>query len=277
MSANNNPYAPPQSNVDVGTAVSDSGFIEDGRTRPAGDGVRWITQAIKMFFAPLWWKWVVVMIIYFAVTTCIAVVPFLGIANLFIGPILSAGIAYAADSQRRTGDFAIGDSFKGFNAAGQLLLLGLVVLGACILMGVLAAVSLGLDGLRMLQVADPTDPYAILGMVWKVVLIAFVVAVPLIAATVFAPALIMLHGLPAFRAMKSSFVGTFKNVLSGLVCAIALFAIFIAVVVVAIPVVAILGSGMAQFALPFVSLLIFAPVGMLLPYTMYRSIFTKPA
>ena len=260
MSANN-PYAPPQANVaDLSPDPSDGSFIESGRSRPIGDGARWIGQAARMFFAPTWWKWLVVLIMFFALSLVIAFIPIINIVNVFFGPVLSAGVAYIADAQRRTGDFAIGDAFKGFNVIGQLLLVGLMMFLASIVVVVCLMFSIGLEGLESFANGsiDPSNPGAILAMMWKGLVVAFILWIPIIAATMFAPALIMLHGLTAFSAMKSSVLGTFKNVLPGILCAILICLLLIA---------SVLTVG--------VGFLITAPILTLLTYTIYRGIFTE--
>ena len=260
MSANN-PYAPPQANVaDLSPDPSDGGFIEGGQSRPIGDGVRWIGQAARMFFAPPWWKWLVVLIMFFVLTMVIAFIPFLNIVNVFFGPVISGGIAYIADSQRRTGDFAIGDAFKGFNAIGQLMLVGLMVFLASIVVVVCLMFSIGLEGLANFANGsiDPTDLRAIFAMLWKGMLVAFILWIPIIAATMFAPALVMLHGLTAFSAMKSSMLGCFKNVLPGILCGI---------LIILICIVSVIPIGLG--------FIVTAPILTLLSYTIYRGIFIE--
>jgi uncharacterized membrane protein len=101
------------------------------------------------------------------------------------------------------------------------------------------------------------DPTALMSINFLLALLVYLLfALPIVAATYLAPALIMLHDLKPGEAMKMSFVAVFKNVLPGFVFGLVLIVVFC---VSAIP----LGLG----------LLITLPVSMISIYTMYRDIF----
>jgi uncharacterized membrane protein len=81
---------------------------------------------------------------------------------------------------------------------------------------------------------------------------------PLMAAYWFAPALAMLHDVPAVPAMKESFLACFRNFVPMLVYGLVMAALAIAAV---IP----LGLGF----------LVWVPVLLATTYTSYRSVFTE--
>jgi uncharacterized membrane protein len=262
MSEDKNLYAPPQANVaDPTPEPSETGFIEGGRTAPMSAGARWVRDAMVIFFGrPL--KWLVVVIVLCALLLVLSLVPVVNLFTTFLVPILGAGIAYLAEAQRRTGNFAIGDVFKGFGAIGQLLLIGAVMLAGSIIIGVCMVAFMGFEGLAELMAGGAAvDPQAVQGMLanlWRGLLLGIALSIPITAATYFAPVLVMLHGMTAFDAMKNSFFGTFKNILSGLVFFVVMFLLMI---VSLIPI----GLG----------LLISVPVLMLSTYAAYRGIFIE--
>jgi uncharacterized membrane protein len=90
-------------------------------------------------------------------------------------------------------------------------------------------------------------------------LVAAALAVPLVAAYWFAPALVVMNDLSPLAAMKASFVGCFRNFIPFLVYGIVMtFFAFIAM----IP----LGLGF----------LVWLPLAITSTYVAYRRIFTEP-
>lgn len=258
MAETNNRYAPPSANVaDPAPPASDDVLIPNGRVAPPGDGAKWIGAAFSLFFKRPW-MWLGLLLVLFVILIAASLVPFVNFISSLLWPAFAAGIAYAADLQRRTGDFSIGDAFRGFGgpAFRQLIIVGVVMILSSALMFVVMAIvvdmnaALGLMGIRTLDYQVVTPQF------WLGLLVAFALALPIAAATYFAPPLIFMHGLSAPDALKMSLFGAVKNILAGLVYGVLLMLLLF---VSAIP----LGLG----------LLITMPVAMLTFYTSYRGIF----
>jgi uncharacterized membrane protein len=88
-------------------------------------------------------------------------------------------------------------------------------------------------------------------------LVALLVAVPLLAAFWFAPALVFMHGVRPVEAMKASLGASFRNFLPFLIYGIIMFVLAI---IAAIP----FGLGM----------LVLVPLSITTAYASYRDIFT---
>ena len=154
-----------------------------------------------------------------------------------------------AGFRRNTGYlFAIGLLY----ALGELVLLavmgafaGFPLVGA-ILSGDPEAMARGLNDVDVVRVAIGA-------------LVALALAVPLMAALWFAPALAMLHGVPALTAMRASLVACLRNTLPMLLYGVLMAALLL---VAMVPL--------------FLGLLVWLPLAIATAYTSYRSIFTEP-
>jgi uncharacterized membrane protein len=265
MNESRNPYAPPVADVaDVPGADSNPGgtFIPNGRSVPIGNGVQWMTKAFQLFFqAP--GKWIVVCLILIVISFVSSFVPLGSLAMTVFWPVIGGGVLYAIHQQRTQGSFEIGAIFSGFGPRlGQLAIVGVILLLTFPLAMVVFAVFLGADIARMITMGgDGMDPLLFEGMFLRAILASLVyllLAIPIIAATYLAPALVMLHGIRAVDAAKMSFIGLIKNILPGL-----LFGIVMSFVVLISMLPLMLG------------LLVTLPVAMIATYTMYRDIFVE--
>lgn len=204
--------------------------------------------------------WAAALILIFIGYIVLSVIPLVKFIVQLLAPFVSAGIAIAADQQRRTGKFELGALLVGFKKqpASLLAVSGVVILAAIVFVSVLAIfIGTGAFGM-MLDRAQP-DPSIFLGAkFWWAFLAGIAVMLPVSLATYLAPQLIVLHAQPAVTAMKMSLIGCLKNILPGIVfflCSIVL------VVVSMIPL--------------FLGLLITIPIMILTSYTVYRDIFVE--
>lgn len=258
-----NPYSPPSAHVADHAERPDLGaetFIPNGRSLPAGRGAGWIGDAWRLLKAQPG-KWAIAMLLLLVFYIVISILPLVNIFSSFVGPFVTAGIAMAADEQRRKGTFEIGTLLGGFNrnpvsllaVAGVFFLLFIVI-------AVVIMVTIGGSVVTQLLLGKQAEAAAALmapGYL-LMVLICLALALPVIAATYLAPALIVLHEQPAMVAMKMSLIGMFKNILPGIVfglCGLGL------TILASIP----LGLG----------LLIVIPLMFITNYTMYRDIFIE--
>ena len=258
-----NPYSPPSAHVADQAErpdPSDETFIPNGRSLPAGRGAGWIGDAWRILKAQPG-MWAVSMLLLVAFYIVISIVPLVNIFSSFVGPFVTAGIALAADQQRRTGTFEINTLLGGFSrnavsllaVAGVIFLLFIVIAVVIMLTiggSVAAALFLGKQAEAAASLMAPG--YALM------VLVCVALALPVIAATYLAPALIVLHDQPAMVAMKMSLIGVFKNILPGIVFGLC-------------------GLGLTILAsIPlFLGLLIVIPLMFITNYTVYRDIFIE--
>ena len=258
-----NPYAAPIAHVadheDRPDSTDGGRFVPYGRSLPAGRGVGWIGDAWRLLRARpgMWAAGLLLLLIAYIVLSLIPLV------NLFLQlatPFFVAGIAMAADQQRRTGTFELGALLAGFNKRpGSLLAVSGLVIGAIIVFMIVLAVFIGPNiSLPMMRGGNPDPTLFLSARFWLAILIGLALMVPMAFATYLAPQLIVLHDQPALTAMKMSLVGSFRNILPGIVfllCGMVLF------VVSMIPL--------------FLGLLVSIPIMVITNYTVYRDIFVE--
>ena len=261
MSDPKNPSAPPVAPVGDGEHVGgppDAGrFVPYGRSLPPGRGAAWIGDAWRLLRAQpgMWAAALILMLVAYIVLSLIPLVNFF--ADLLV-PFACAGLALAADEQRRTGNFELRSLLGGFERhMVPLLVVGVATFLAGIVFLAVLAVFLGADVFGAMTGGFQPEPSTVMTLrFWLAVMIGLALMLPVICATYLAPQLIVLHDQPAVVAMKMSLAATVKNVLPGLVfglCALGML------IVSMIPL--------------MLGLLITVPILAITNYTVYRDIF----
>jgi uncharacterized membrane protein len=170
----------------------------------------------------------------------------------------------ACRSLERGGEFELEHLFSGFKTRfGSLVIVGLLSLLGWIAIFLVFAMFVGFSVLTAMLTGSPDNMIVAVGAsampILLGALVAAALAVPLVAAYWFAPALVVMNDLSPLAAMKASFVGCFRNFIPFLVYGIVMtFFAFIAM----IP----LGLGF----------LVWLPLAITSTYVAYRRIFTEP-
>jgi uncharacterized membrane protein len=218
-----NPYqAPTAATADIATQADADGYTGEIARLPAGDGVVWISDGWEMFKAAPG-TWIGIALVFAVLALGTSLVPLIGSFGWnILMPIFVGGMMLACDAARRGEAPTFGHLFEGFNRqAGQLALVGVIylagvlvlVLGAGILTAIgLSAFAFDLEG----AFSGGGDATAVLIAI-LFLLVVLAVTVPLVMSVWFAPALVILHDVPAFEAMKRSFQGCLANILPFLV------------------------------------------------------------
>jgi uncharacterized membrane protein len=195
---------------------------EGGFAVGAGRGTAWWSEGWALFAAsPV--VWIVIAILYLAILMGLSLIPIIGqIASALLHPALTAGVMLGCRAQSRGGELTVGHLFAGFGERlGALVILALLFLAAWIAIAfvtfalLVAAIGTG-TAMALLSGDAVRMGVAVLSMLSVGALIALLVAllfvVPLLMATWFAPALVVLRGDEPLAAMKNSFVGCLRNV-----------------------------------------------------------------
>ena len=242
----------------------------DGWAVPAGHGVDWWRSAWRLFTAAPG-IWLVITILYIAIMMALSFVPLLGqIAVSLLNPVFVGGLMLGCREQDRGGVLTPSHLFAGFSEKlGALVIVALLYLAgwfvvACVTFA-LAFAMVGGGVLAALASGDAMQAgYAALATMGLTALLATLVglllAIPLLMAFWFAPALVVLRGDEPWSAMKTSFHACLRNIPPFLVYGLLglLFAIL-----ACIPL--------------FLGLLVLIPVGIATVYTSYKEIFGVPA
>ncbi len=193
----------------------------------AGNGIAWWSEAWRLFaLSP--WVWIAITVIFFVIVVCLHFVPLLGsVASTVLSPVLAAGVMAGCRAQDRGGELTINHLFSGFSdRLTPLLVLGLLYLAGTmvilLVVFVIAVGTIGMSGIGVLMAGDPAQAtlatFATLGFgALLAALVGTLIALPLMMAYWFAPALVMLRGDEPVAALKASFFACLANVMPMLV------------------------------------------------------------
>jgi uncharacterized membrane protein len=226
----------------------------------AGRGWTWLAEAFDMFRQQPG-TWIGILIIYVVILLAAALIPGASLLTTLAGPVFSGGIMLGCSSQASGQGVKVSHLFEGFSGSrlGQLVLLAVIYLGACLLLGlVVVLVALLGFGLSPSHLASGTVPDDYLLPLMLVILVALALYIPVAMGMWLAPALIALDGVEAFAAFKLSFRACLLNFVPFLVYGV-------------------VGLVLALLAtLPiFLGWLVVAPVFFISIYTSYRDMFPR--
>lgn len=237
--------------------------LVEPRATAAGAGMDWIGEGWRLFArAPL--MWIISIFVMLVITIVVGIVPFIGTLALQVAqPVFIAGYMVACRSLETGGDFELEHLFAGFKKNfSSLLIVGLVFLGGSIALFLVFAFFAGFGILMAYMNGGMNDVYPALmasGMsILLGTLVAVALSVPLLMLYWFAPALVMLHDMAPWAAMKASFRGCLKNVIPFIVYG---FVMLLLCFVAMIPI--------------LLGFLIWIPVAIASTYAAYRSIYTE--
>lgn len=237
-------------------------LVVPGRHLPGGAGLAWIGDGWRLFRkAKL--MWVIAVVMLFIVMLALNFIPGFGtLAFQVLNPVLTAGFVVACRHLETGGEFELEHLFAGFQKHFmRLLLVGIAFIVASALLLVAFGAIFGFEAMQAFIEGD-AEKMAVaageapLGMTLGV-LVGVALTLPLVAATWFAPALIVIHGMRPAEAMKASLFGCFGNLIAFL-----LYGLVMGVLLV----LAILPAGLGM--------LVWMPVLIASNYAAYRAIFT---
>ena len=231
------------------------------RGMPLGAGVQWISTGWEMFKAAPG-PWVGILLVYIIVTGVVSLLPFLNIINVVLYPILTAGLVAACEAQRTGSAPTFEHLMVGFRKDAA----NLALVGVFYLIGVLLViVVVGGGGLAamlpfILAASWGGDQFtmtpAMIGIIAVCVVLLFFLTMPLAFTMAWAPALVSVHQMAPFEAVKRSLAAAVRNWLPLLIFAT------IAVVLMAVAMIP-LGLG----------LLVWGPVMIIATWASYREVF----
>jgi uncharacterized membrane protein len=260
---------PPRSDPDAGFPGQASVAPRSPAAVAAGNGVSWWTEGWRLFAASPW-VWIAITLVFLLITILASLVPLIGsFASTILAPVLAAGMMAGCRALDRGEALTINHLFAGLSERlGSLLVVGLLCLAGTVaivvVMMAIAVGTIGMSGISALMSGDPVQGgltmLATLGLGAMVATLAgMLVALPLMMAYWFAPALVMLRGDEPVAAMKASFVACWINIGSMLVYGL---------VGIVLAIVATIPFGLGW--------LVLAPVLATSIYASYKDIFRAP-
>lgn len=253
-----NPYAAPKAAVADPTAPGRGTFIAGGRGVAAGRGTSWIGEAWGLFRRSpgLWIGITVVAMVIFLVA---GFIPLLGpIATTIFGPVFAGGIMLGCRALEEGGELEFSHLFAGFrDKFGTLVAIGALYLAGTVAVMVIVGIIFGAGIFAMVGMGgEQADPAALVATMGIGILVMLALMLPLVMAIWFAAPLAVLSDQNAFDAIKGSFTGCLKNVVSFLVYGVVMLVLSI---VASIPL--------------FLGWLVLGPVLAASVYTAYRDIY----
>ena len=249
----------------TGTPDDDLKLVLPGRIDPPGAGWTWIAEGWRLFAkSPV--MWIASIVLLFIIALALGFIPIIGqIGFQLLTPVFSAGFVVACRAIERGGEFELEHLFAGFKKNfGNLVIVGLLTLLGWVAIFLVFAMFVWFSVLTAMLTGSADNMAVALGASTMTILlgslVAMALAVPLVAAYWFAPALVVMHDMSPLSAMKVSFFGCFRNFVPFLVYG--LIMMFFAILAV-IP-----------FGLGF---LVWLPVAIASTYVAYRRIFTQGA
>ena len=231
-------------------------------------GLRWIGMSFSIFGkSPS--IWIVMIIIYFGISYLLASIPILVLLPTLLAPAFNAGFMYGAKEVDNGNMLEIDHLFAGFKQRlRSLFRLGMLYFMANLI--IIAVVSVLLESLAdeasiaaMSQATTTMELEQILiqhpdllAALLKALMVGFVLSIPLVMASWFAPALVMFHQLTPTKAMLLSIKACNKNMMAFLVYGVLMIPILLLALV--------------PFAL---GLLIILPVIFISQYCSYKATF----
>lgn len=171
------------------------------RVRPAKAAFDWFKQGFNIFNQHKL-AWVGVTLAVYLMLLVLSVIPVVG---PIVGNILLAGLFPLAHAAFHTKQFEHKKVFEGFKQSLmpllQVTLVNLLAVIACY------AIAAQITGFKQLATPSINDVY-------QTIIVFLILYAPVILAMLFAPALIILHKISVWQAIKMSFVGGFKNSIS---------------------------------------------------------------
>jgi uncharacterized membrane protein len=197
------------------------------RTASAGSGGAWWKEGWHLF-ARSPFVWIAVTLLYVLIMIALSAIPLVNmIAPSILGPVFAGGVLSGFREVDRGAEAKISYLFASFNERlVPLAVLGLLYLVATfvivLIAGAVLLFGIGVEGLKALLSGDPVQSAsAMLGAIGYTMLLAILVGlllgIPVAMAFWFAPALVALEGSDPIAAIKRSFEGCLRNILSMLV------------------------------------------------------------
>jgi uncharacterized membrane protein len=196
-------------------------YLETGRAVPVGHGVEWIASGWRMFKRQAG-VWVLLALVFALIFIGLSFVPIVGqLAVTLLTPVFVGGMMLGCRRAANGEEIELGDLFAGFrHSTGTLVMVGLIALGLVIAIMVVVMVMTGASMLAAF--AAPSTGLSSVGVMLSVLLM-LALAIPVNMAMWFAPALVVLNGQSAPRALLQSFKASLKNIVPFLVYGIVLF------------------------------------------------------
>lgn len=230
-----------------------------------GRGWQWVQEGFQLFLrSPL--QWIIMSLVLTGVMYLLSRLPYVGVPLIYLlSPIPVAGMMVACRHLEAGRELSVNYLLWGFReGAAHLVTLGGVFVVAQILIGALVTSLAGPEAQQLIlsgAVLDPKSvPLEAANRLFSAMMVGMMFMVPVALMLWYAPALVVLDGVPATRAMMLSLRACLANVLPTLFYSFAMLLLLMLVVIS-------LGFGV----------FVWLPVAIASTYRSYTEIFVRDA
>jgi len=163
----------------------------------AGQGWTWIADGFALFKkAP--GIWIALAVVLIVIQLVLGLIPFVGaIATVLLLPALTGGLMLGCEALQRGDSLEVSHLFAGFKEhTGNLIALGAFNIVALIIVLIPVFVIVGVGAVVGMMKGDATGAVALGGSFMLALLVFLSLIIPVAMALWFAPALVVLRGLP---------------------------------------------------------------------------------
>jgi hypothetical protein len=258
LNQSDNPFRPPEAEIEPVHRTDQGQLLADPRAVPAGNGLEWISAGWELFKASPW-LWIGMLLVTFACFMVASFIPLVGMLSSWLFPMFLGGWMIGCQRMADSGELLFEDLFAGFSRHFKpLAIASLIYLGATVVLTIVAMVIAGMVGFGVAMLSGGDGATTMVIAILLGALIAMALMVPLLMMIWFAPALIVLNQVAPVEALKMSFQGCLRNIMPFLVYGLVGMAMMIV--------------GMIPLLL---GLLVAYPVLMCAVYTSYRDVFLE--
>lgn len=203
-----NLYQTPEARLDA--IIDTKGNYSGPKHVPFSLSLQWISKGFELFKRSPG-GWLLTMLVGFLMSILANFIPLVNLVYGLFMYVFVGGIFIGAQKVYEGEKFEVSYLFAGFSRyPGRLILLGLMPLLMAMFVGVLAAVFL--PAYQGFVDQGGGSGAAVFGIILGVIMM--LVTIPFMMAVWFSPVLIVLHELPLTTAMKESFYGCARNLIS---------------------------------------------------------------
>jgi uncharacterized membrane protein len=188
------------------------------RSVDAAQGIEWFKQGWQLFVKNPG-VWVAIAVIAIVIFVVLSMIPLLGqLASNLLAPVFSAGMLIGARSLESDGELRIEHLFAGFKQnTGNLIVVGVLFMVGMLVVALVAMAIVGGGAITGGILGNGRGVGMAAGGLMIGMLVMLALAVPLVMAIWFAPALVIFRNAAPIEAMKGSFDACLKNIVPFLV------------------------------------------------------------
>ena len=215
-----NPYATPKAAV-ADEPRAQGEYIPGGRGVPVSHAWSWIAEGWTLFRAEPG-LWIGIIVVFVVILFGMAVLPIIGpVAQNLLMPVFMGGIVLGCRAIDDGSGLQFNHLFAGFkDRFGTLVAVGALYLAGFVAVLVIVMLITGAGVFALFTAGATQEDIMASGAAWGLllaVLIAMALSLPLVMAVWFAAPLVVFHDLGAVEAMKASFMGCLRNILTFIV------------------------------------------------------------